>query len=89
MCPKGAVGNVYRSKRGYPQPCLQYSQLADYVFPMLSKLGPYLSTDPVLFVKVVRVAKGFVKEVGNSWYYCIFNVNQCNLNFLKSIRNDT
>ena len=63
LCPKGAVGNVYRSQRGYPQPCLQYSQLADNVFPMLSKLGPYLSTDPVLFVKVVRVAKGFVKEV--------------------------
>ena len=65
LCPKGALGNVYRSQRGYPQPCLQYSQLADNVFPMLYKLGPYLSTDPVLFVKVVRVAKGFVKEVSS------------------------
>jgi len=30
---------------------------------MLYKLGPYLSSDPVLFVKIVRVAKGFLKEV--------------------------
>ncbi|XP_066928394.1 THO complex subunit 2-like [Clytia hemisphaerica] len=62
LCPKGALGNVYRSQRGFPQPCLQYSQLTDDVFPMLFKLGPYLSYDPVLFVKVVRVAKGFIKE---------------------------
>ena len=30
---------------------------------MLKKLGPYLSIDPVLLVKIIRVAKGFMKEV--------------------------
>lgn len=71
LCPKGALGNVYRSNRGFPQPCLQYSQLKDIVFPMLYKLGPYLSSDPVLFVKIVRVAKGFLKEV---FCYCFILV---------------
>ncbi|XP_047126503.1 THO complex subunit 2 isoform X2 [Hydra vulgaris] len=60
--PKGAVGNVYRTKRGFPQPCLQYSQLCDYVFPMLFTIGVQLSIDPILVVKIIRVAKGFMKE---------------------------
>jgi len=64
--PKAAVGNVYRTSRGYPQPCLQYEQLNDAVFPMLLKLGPNLSIDPVLLVKVIRVAKGFMKEYNQS-----------------------
>lgn len=63
LCPKGAVGNVYRTSRGYPQPCLQYSQLPDNIIPMLLKLGPHVSIDPVLMVKVIRISKGFIKEV--------------------------
>lgn len=64
--PKAAVGNIYRTSRGFPQPCLQYSQLCDYIFPMLSKLGPHISIDPVLMVKIIRVAKGFLKEYNSS-----------------------
>ena len=61
--PKAAVGNIYRTCRGFPQPCLEYSQLCDYILPMLSKLGSHISIDPVLMVKIIRVTKGFLKEV--------------------------
>lgn len=61
--PKAAQGNIYRTCRGFPQPCLQYTQLDDFIFPMLSKLGPHISIDPVLMVKIIRVTKGFLKEV--------------------------
>ena len=62
--PRAAVGQPYKSRRGFPEPCLQYTQLPDFVFPMLSKLGAYLAIDPILHVKVGRIAKGFLKEVG-------------------------
>lgn len=74
LCPKGAVGNVYRTNRGYPQPCLQYTQLPDNIIPMLRKLGPYVSIDPVLMVKVIRVFKGFMKEVC-TFYFFLFRLN--------------
>lgn len=36
---------------------------------MLCYLGPHLSHDPILFAKVVRLGKAFMKEVGNKTAY--------------------
>ncbi|XP_057313993.1 THO complex subunit 2-like [Hydractinia symbiolongicarpus] len=66
FCPKAALGNSYRTSRGFPAPCLEYGQLCDDVFPMLNKLGAFLSIDPTLVVKMIRVSKGFMKEYNDA-----------------------
>ena len=39
------------------------------VFSMFCYLGPHLSHDPILFTKVVRIGKSFMKEVSKSLFF--------------------
>uniref|UniRef100_A0A3B4GW35 THO complex subunit 2 n=1 Tax=Pundamilia nyererei TaxID=303518 RepID=A0A3B4GW35_9CICH len=62
--PKGARGCVMhplRSKRA-PQPAESFEDLRRDTFSMLCYLGPHLSHDPILFAKIVRLGKAFMKE---------------------------
>ncbi|XP_046906412.1 THO complex subunit 2 [Hypomesus transpacificus] len=62
--PKGAKGCVLRplrSKRA-PRPAETFEDLRRDAFRMLCYLGPHLSHDPILFAKIVRLGKGFMKE---------------------------
>ncbi len=43
---------------------------------MLGYLGPHLSHDPILFAKIVRLGKGFMKEVQNCNIYIITSALQ-------------
>ncbi|TKS83482.1 THO complex subunit 2 [Collichthys lucidus] len=66
--PKGARGCVMhplRNKRA-PRPTESFEDLRRDTFSMLGYLGPHLSHDPILFAKVVRLGKAFMKEVENS-----------------------
>uniref|UniRef100_A0A3P8S551 THO complex subunit 2 n=1 Tax=Amphiprion percula TaxID=161767 RepID=A0A3P8S551_AMPPE len=62
--PKGARGCVMhplRNKRA-PRPAENFEDLRRDTFSMLCYLGPHLSHDPILFAKIVRLGKGFMKE---------------------------
>lgn len=63
--PKGAKGspvNALQNKRA-PKQAESYEDLRRDVFNMFCYLGPHLSHDPILFAKVVRIGKSFMKEV--------------------------
>uniref|UniRef100_A0A3Q3AK23 THO complex subunit 2 n=1 Tax=Kryptolebias marmoratus TaxID=37003 RepID=A0A3Q3AK23_KRYMA len=62
--PKGARGCVLqplRNKRA-PQPAESFEDLRKDTFSMLCYLGPHLSHDAILFAKIVRLGKAFMKE---------------------------
>uniref|UniRef100_A0A3B3ZEY6 THO complex subunit 2 n=1 Tax=Periophthalmus magnuspinnatus TaxID=409849 RepID=A0A3B3ZEY6_9GOBI len=62
--PKGAracVMQPLRNKRA-PRPAENFEDLRRDTFSMLGYLGPHLSHDPILFAKIVRLGKGFMKE---------------------------
>ncbi|XP_068267883.1 THO complex subunit 2 isoform X1 [Nyctibius grandis] len=64
--PKGAKGSPISplpNKRA-PKQADSFEELRKEVFNMLCYLGPHLSHDPILFAKVVRLGKAFMKEVG-------------------------
>lgn len=64
---------VLKGAKGTPVPPLQnkrapkqvehFEDLRKEVFSMLCYLGPHLSHDPILFAKVLRLGKAFMKEV--------------------------
>uniref|UniRef100_A0A668AZA5 THO complex subunit 2 n=1 Tax=Myripristis murdjan TaxID=586833 RepID=A0A668AZA5_9TELE len=62
--PKGARGCVMRPLRNKraPRPAESFEDLRRDTFSMLCYLGPHLSHDPILFAKIVRLGKGFMKE---------------------------
>ena len=60
---KAARGRPYTTISGGPPQCHTFLTLPQFVFPMLSELGPHLSCDPILTVKILRIGKGFMKEV--------------------------
>ncbi|XP_069749018.1 THO complex subunit 2 isoform X5 [Narcine bancroftii] len=62
--PKGAKGTVILSLRNEraPKPVETFEDLRKEVFSMLCYLGPHLWHDPILFAKVVRIGKAFMKE---------------------------
>uniref|UniRef100_A0A2K5CJY7 THO complex subunit 2 n=1 Tax=Aotus nancymaae TaxID=37293 RepID=A0A2K5CJY7_AOTNA len=62
--PKGAKGspvNALQNKRALKQ-AESFADLRRDVFNMFCYLGPHLSHDPILFAKVVRIGKSFMKE---------------------------
>ncbi|XP_040906858.1 THO complex subunit 2 isoform X4 [Toxotes jaculatrix] len=62
--PKGARGcamHPLRNKRA-PRPAESFEDLRRDTFSMLCYLGPHLSHDPILFAKIVRLGKAFMKE---------------------------
>uniref|UniRef100_A0A8C3HKT8 THO complex subunit 2 n=1 Tax=Chrysemys picta bellii TaxID=8478 RepID=A0A8C3HKT8_CHRPI len=62
--PKGAKGSPIsnlQNKRA-PKQAESFEDLRKEVFNMLCYLGPHLSHDPILFAKVVRLGKAFMKE---------------------------
>uniref|UniRef100_A0A803YLS2 THO complex subunit 2 n=1 Tax=Meleagris gallopavo TaxID=9103 RepID=A0A803YLS2_MELGA len=62
--PKGAKGSPISplpNKRA-PKQADSFEDLRKEVFNMLCYLGPHLSHDPILFAKVVRLGKAFMKE---------------------------
>ncbi|XP_016106840.1 THO complex subunit 2-like [Sinocyclocheilus grahami] len=62
--PKGAKGGLMtplRNKQAL-RPAESFDDLSRGVFTMLCYLGPHLSHDPILFAKVVRLGKSFMKE---------------------------
>ncbi|XP_045691270.1 LOW QUALITY PROTEIN: THO complex subunit 2-like [Phyllostomus hastatus] len=62
--PKGAKGspvNALQNKRA-PKQAEGFEDLRRDVFNMFCYLGPHLSHDPILFAKVVRIGKSFMKE---------------------------
>uniref|UniRef100_G1QCD4 THO complex subunit 2 n=1 Tax=Myotis lucifugus TaxID=59463 RepID=G1QCD4_MYOLU len=62
--PKGAKGspvNALPNKRA-PKQAESFEDLRTDVFNMFCYLGPHLSWDPILFAKVVRIGKSFMKE---------------------------
>lgn len=62
--PKGARGSkvpVLHNKKA-PKPAECFEDLRKDVFNMLCSLGPYLSHDPILLAKVVRLGKALMKE---------------------------
>ncbi|XP_057353478.1 THO complex subunit 2-like [Manis pentadactyla] len=62
--PKGAKGspvNALQTKRA-PKQAESFEDLRRDVFSMFCYLGPHLSHDPILFAKVVRIGKSFMKE---------------------------
>nr|XP_044996003.1 THO complex subunit 2 isoform X2 [Jaculus jaculus]XP_044996004.1 THO complex subunit 2 isoform X2 [Jaculus jaculus] len=62
--PKGAKGSpvgALQNKRA-PKQAESFEDLRRDVFSMLCYLGPHLSHDPILFAKVVRIGKSFMKE---------------------------
>ncbi|XP_033875771.2 THO complex subunit 2-like isoform X3 [Acipenser ruthenus] len=61
---KGALNRPLKSKQA-PKPAEAFEDLRKEVFTMLCYLGPHLSHDPVLFAKIVRLGKGFMKEYQN------------------------
>lgn len=63
--PKGAKGSpvsALQNKRA-PKQVESFEDLRRDVFNMFCYLGPHLSHDPILFAKVVRIGKSFMKEV--------------------------
>ncbi|XP_049598530.1 THO complex subunit 2 isoform X1 [Syngnathus scovelli] len=66
--PKGARGcvmNPLKNKRA-PKPAESFEDLRREAFSMLGYLGPHLTHDPILFAKIVRLGKAFMKEYQNS-----------------------
>ncbi|XP_023686314.2 THO complex subunit 2 isoform X1 [Paramormyrops kingsleyae] len=65
--PKGAKGSQLRPLQGerVPWPAETFEDLRREVFSMLGYLGPHMSHDPILFAKVVRLGKAFMKEHQN------------------------
>lgn len=63
--PKGAKGSPISSlpNKRAPKQAESFEELRKEVFNMLCYLGPHLSHDPILFAKVVRLGKAFMKEV--------------------------
>ncbi|KAJ6663264.1 hypothetical protein lerEdw1_010400 [Lerista edwardsae] len=62
--PKGAKGTPIpplQNKRA-PKQVETFEDLRKEVFNMLCYLGPHLAHDPILFAKVVRLGKAFMKE---------------------------
>ncbi|XP_055468107.1 THO complex subunit 2 isoform X3 [Psammomys obesus] len=62
--PKGAKGSpvsALQNKRA-PKQVESFEDLRRDVFNMFCYLGPHLSHDPILFAKVVRIGKSFMKE---------------------------
>uniref|UniRef100_A0A8C5Z0X9 THO complex subunit 2 n=1 Tax=Marmota marmota marmota TaxID=9994 RepID=A0A8C5Z0X9_MARMA len=62
--PKGAKGspvNALQNKKA-PKQAETFEDLRRDVFNMFCYLGPHLSHDPILFAKVVRIGKSFMKE---------------------------
>ncbi|XP_053229209.1 THO complex subunit 2 [Podarcis raffonei] len=62
--PKGAKGTPIlplQNKRA-PKQVESFEDLRKEVINMLCYLGPHLSHDPILFAKVVRLGKAFMKE---------------------------
>ncbi|XP_066213752.1 THO complex subunit 2 isoform X6 [Saccopteryx leptura] len=62
--PKGAKGspvNALQNKRA-PKQAESFEDLRRDIFNMFCYLGPHLSHDPILFAKVVRIGKSFMKE---------------------------
>ncbi|XP_045850833.1 THO complex subunit 2 isoform X1 [Meles meles] len=67
--PKGAKGspvNALQNKRA-PKQAESFEDLRRDVFNMFCYLGPHLSHDPILFAKVVRIGKSFMKEEWDCW----------------------
>uniref|UniRef100_A0A3P9IZH7 THO complex subunit 2 n=1 Tax=Oryzias latipes TaxID=8090 RepID=A0A3P9IZH7_ORYLA len=62
--PKGARGSAMLALRNSraPRPAETFEDLRKDTFNMLSYLGPHLSHDPILFAKIVRLGKAFMKE---------------------------
>ncbi|KAK2527352.1 Thoc2 [Columba guinea] len=62
--PKGAKGSPISSlpNKRAPKQADSFEDLRKEVFNMLCYLGPHLSHDPILFAKVVRLGKAFMKE---------------------------
>lgn len=82
--PKGARGCVMhplRSKRA-PQPAESFEDLRKDTFSMLCYLGPHLSHDPILFAKIVRLGKAFMKEVHHKPPSICFPHLQCSLHLI-------
>lgn len=67
--PKGAKGCMLKllRKKQAPSPVERFEDLSKDVVTMLGYLGPHLSHDPILFAKIVRLGKSFMKEVKKSW----------------------
>ncbi|XP_046852760.1 THO complex subunit 2-like [Xenia sp. Carnegie-2017] len=63
---KAARGRPYSNMlyNGHAQ-CMLFTDLTNCVFPMLLQLGPFLSFDPILMAKVVRIGRFFLKENPN------------------------
>uniref|UniRef100_A0A8C5SMC2 THO complex subunit 2 n=1 Tax=Laticauda laticaudata TaxID=8630 RepID=A0A8C5SMC2_LATLA len=59
---KGAPVPPLQNKRA-PKPAEHFEDLRKEVFNMLCYLGPHLSHDPILFAKVLRLGKAFMKEL--------------------------
>ncbi|XP_028517932.1 THO complex subunit 2 isoform X2 [Exaiptasia diaphana] len=59
---KAARGRPYTTVSGAPKQVQSYTDLIQDVFPMFNQLGPYLSCDPILMAKILRIGKGFLKE---------------------------
>ena len=64
---KAARGRPYAPVPGGPPQCKVFTDLPDYVFSMLLHLGPHLSTDPILMAKILRISKGFMKDVSKGF----------------------
>ncbi|XP_030637187.1 THO complex subunit 2 [Chanos chanos] len=62
--PKGAKGAVFKALRVPGAPCqaVAFEDLRRDVFCMLGYLGPQLSHEPVLYAKLVRLGKAFMRE---------------------------
>nr|AAT68136.1 Tho2 [Danio rerio] len=62
--PKGAKGSLITplQNKHAPHPAENFDDLSRDVFTMLCYLGPHLSHDPILFAKMVRLGKSFMKE---------------------------
>ncbi|XP_062856432.1 THO complex subunit 2 isoform X2 [Trichomycterus rosablanca] len=62
--PRGAKGSVLKplSSQQAPPPAESFEDLSKDAFSMLGYLGPHLSHDPILFAKVIRLGKSFMKE---------------------------
>lgn len=63
--PKGAKGSPVSALQNKlaPKQVESFDDLRRDVFNMFCYLGPHLSHDPILFAKVVRIGKSFMKEV--------------------------
>ena len=69
--PKGAKGSpvsALQNKRA-PKQAESFEDLRRDVFNMFCYLGPHLSHDPILFAKVVRIGKSFMKEVSKFFFF--------------------